>query len=280
MTGLPAAWPRPVPSAPRSISRSSSSSKPRCGTPSRRSPTAARARRRPSCSTTPAARSSPGSALRISGPTRRGRSTWSCRRASPARRSSRSSTPWRSTAATRRRRFLPDIARVYQTVDRSLPSAELRPPLPRPRARSRGAGQLVQSARRRTGRPPRHRQPAPSAARGRLHLARPERRVLRARPRARQRRRDPARARQRLPRAGERRRLAAMALARRGAPESRRSPAVGSPPPARPRWCSTSSTTRSRASRASASRRRSIFPFPSPRRPAPAGTSPTTGRWA
>ncbi len=64
-----------------------------------------------------------------------------------------------------------------------------------------------------------------------------------------------------------------------GARRARRSPAIGSPPPARPRWCWTFSTIRSPASRASGSRRRSIFHFPSRQRPAPAVTSRTTGRW-
>ena len=42
-------------------------------------------------------------------------------------------------------------------VDRPLPSAKLRPPVPRPRARARGAGELVQPARRESRGPPRRR---------------------------------------------------------------------------------------------------------------------------
>ena len=77
----------------------------------------------------------------------------------------------------------------------------------------------------------------------------------------------------------QRRRLAPVALARGRARRGGRSRAIGSSPPDRRRWCSTSSTIRSPAFRASASRRRSTFPSPSRRRPAPAVTSPTTGRW-
>ena len=258
--------------------RSRRRSRRKCGTQPRRCVTGAPGTRRWSCSTTRPARSSRGSARPTSGPIRRARWTWSSRPVSRAPRSSHSSTGSRSTAGTPRRACCPTSPRVYQTstgpyaprnYDRrfhgpvrarealassfNLPAVEL--------AGRLGAGQSALD---------------PPA--GRLRLARPQRRVLRARPRARQRRRDAARAGQRLPRARERRALAPGALATDGAGRAGRTRAAGGQRTFGRAGARHPRAIRSPAFPASDSTRRSIFPFRPPPRPAPAATSPTTGR--
>ena len=79
--------------------------------------------------------------------------------------------------------ILPDIARVYQTSTGPYRPRNYDRRFHGPvRAREALASSL-QPARRGARQPARRRQPAAPAARGRVRLARPERRVLRARPR-------------------------------------------------------------------------------------------------
>ena len=186
------------------------------------------ARRPPSwCSTTPPARSSPGSARPTSGPTRAGQVDMVVSPRQPGS----ALKPFLYGARLRPRLHARlDASRHRARVpdrDRPVPSAQLRPPLPRAGARARGAGELVQRPRGRAGRAARRRAACCTcSAAGFASLGR-RRRALRARARARQRRRDPARAGERLSRARQRWRVAARgagAPARPGEPPSPAAP--------------------------------------------------------
>ena len=168
--GAARAAPRAARCAPRSTSRCSSCSRPRSAT--RRD--AVRPRRGPGRGRRSGQRHRRGAGLgrlaRLLGRHRGAGGHGRPHPASRARPSSRSCTRSPSTAATAAS-ILPDIARVYQTATGPY-SPQLRPPIPRAGPRARGAGELVQSGRRGAREPAWRRQPAPSAPRGRLRLAR------------------------------------------------------------------------------------------------------------
>ena len=105
---------------------------------------------------------------------------------------------------------------------RSLPSAQLRPALPRAGARPRRPRQLLQRPGRGAGRAARRVRPPGHAARRRVRLARPQRGVLRVGARPRERRRDAARAGECVSRARRRGRVEAGSLEETGRDDGRR----------------------------------------------------------